>query len=120
MCSIDIFVHRMTHRFRLHLEFWAIVLFVFPFCALLFWFGFDFAERAFVRNEGPGGRHGPAQSLDHQGGHSAIGRPDLARCPIGRPAHPRGTGPAGPSGRSRSTATTRPTPVGSRSKGAAR
>jgi hypothetical protein len=55
---IDIFVHRMTHRFRLHLEFWAIVLFVFPFCVLLFWFGYDFAERAFVRNEGPVGGMG--------------------------------------------------------------
>jgi TRAP-type mannitol/chloroaromatic compound transport system permease small subunit len=55
---IDVFVHRMTPRFRLHLEFWAIVLFVFPFCALLFWFGYDFAERAYVRGEGPVGGMG--------------------------------------------------------------
>ena len=55
---IDIFVSRMSDRFRLHLEFWAIVLFVFPFTALLFWFGFDFAERAYTRNEGPVGGMG--------------------------------------------------------------
>jgi len=55
---IDVFVDRMTHRFRLHLEFWAIVLAVLPFTALLFWFGYDFAERAFVRGEGPVGGMG--------------------------------------------------------------
>ncbi|MEO1192410.1 MAG: TRAP transporter small permease subunit [Pseudomonadota bacterium] len=55
---IDIFVQRMSHRFRLHLEFWAILLFVLPFLALLFWFGWDFAERAYVRNEGPVGGMG--------------------------------------------------------------
>ncbi len=55
---IDIFVHRMSARFRLQLEFWAIVLFVFPFLGLLFWFGLEFAERAFVRNEGPTGGMG--------------------------------------------------------------
>ena len=55
---IDVFVHRMTRRFRLHLEFWAIVLFVFPFCAMLFWFGYDFAERAYARSEGAVGGMG--------------------------------------------------------------
>jgi len=55
---IDIFVNRMSRSFRLHLEFWAIVLFVFPFLALLFWFGWDFAERAYIRNEGPVGGMG--------------------------------------------------------------
>lgn len=55
---IDIFMHRMTRRFRLRLEFWAIMLFLVPFTMLLFWFGLDFAERAFVRNEGPVGGMG--------------------------------------------------------------
>ena len=53
---IDIFAGRMSQRTRLRLEFWAIVLFLVPFSALLLWFGGEFAHRAFVRGEtAPGG-----------------------------------------------------------------
>lgn len=55
---IDIFAHRMSHRFRLQLEFWAILLFVLPFMGLLIWFGWDFAARAFARGEGAVGGMG--------------------------------------------------------------
>ncbi len=48
---IDIFVDRIGERRRLWMEFFAICLFLLPFMALLFWFGYDFAERAFVRGE---------------------------------------------------------------------
>lgn len=48
---IDIFAHRMSDRTKLRLEFWAILLFLVPFMLLLLWFGYDFTERSFVRNE---------------------------------------------------------------------
>jgi TRAP-type mannitol/chloroaromatic compound transport system permease small subunit len=55
---IDIFAHRMSRGLKLRLEFWAILLFVIPFMSLLMWFGFDFAQRAFLRGEGPVGGMG--------------------------------------------------------------
>ena len=55
---IDVFAHRMSRRFKLELEFWAILLFVLPFMGLLIWFGWDFAARAYVRNEGAVGGMG--------------------------------------------------------------
>lgn len=48
---IDIFAHRMTERTRLRLELLAILFFLVPFMILLLWFGYDFAERSFVRGE---------------------------------------------------------------------
>ncbi|MCU4651426.1 TRAP transporter small permease subunit [Roseibacterium sp. SDUM158016] len=55
---IDIFAHRMSRRLKLELEFWAILVFLIPFMCLLIWFGWDFAARAFERNEGPVGGMG--------------------------------------------------------------
>lgn len=53
---VDIFAHRMSDRFKVRLEFAGIILFLVPFMALLLWFGFEFAERSFVRAESsPGG-----------------------------------------------------------------
>lgn len=48
---IDIFAKHMTARFKLWLEFWAIFLFLAPALILLIWFGYDFAERSFLRSE---------------------------------------------------------------------
>lgn len=48
---IDIFAGRIGARRRLWLEFFGICLFLLPFMALLLWFGYDFAERSFIRNE---------------------------------------------------------------------
>jgi TRAP-type mannitol/chloroaromatic compound transport system permease small subunit len=48
---IDIFAHRMSERTRLWLELLAILVFLVPFMLLLFWFGYDFAERSFIRGE---------------------------------------------------------------------
>lgn len=53
---VDIFAHRMSQRFKIKLELVGIVLFLLPFMALLVWFGWEFAERSFVRSESsPGG-----------------------------------------------------------------
>ena len=48
---IDIFANRMSGRFKLHLEMWAILLFLIPFMTMFFWFGYDFAMRSFLRGE---------------------------------------------------------------------
>ena len=48
---IDIFAAGLSEKTRLWLEFWAIVLFLIPFMVLLLWFGYEFAERSFVRGE---------------------------------------------------------------------
>ena len=48
---IDIVADRIGARRRLWLELAAIVLFLIPFMALLLWFGYDFAERSFLRGE---------------------------------------------------------------------
>lgn len=48
---IDIFAARIPPRGRLWLELAAVVLFLIPFMALLAWYGYDFAERSFLRNE---------------------------------------------------------------------
>lgn len=55
---IDIFAEKMSRGLKLRLEFWAILLFLIPFMSLLVWFGFDFAQRAFLRGEGPVGGMG--------------------------------------------------------------
>ena len=53
---VDIFAHRMSERFRIRLELFGILFFLLPFMVLLLWFGWEFAERAFVRGEtSPGG-----------------------------------------------------------------
>jgi TRAP-type mannitol/chloroaromatic compound transport system permease small subunit len=53
---IDLLANRMSDRFRLKLELVAIVIFLVPAMILLFWFGYDFAMRAYVRGEtAPGG-----------------------------------------------------------------
>ena len=48
---IDLFVEKIGERRRLWLALFAIILFLIPFMALLFWFGYDFAERSFIRGE---------------------------------------------------------------------
>lgn len=48
---IDIFAYKIGARRRLWLELGAICLFLMPFMALLAMYGYDFAERAFVRGE---------------------------------------------------------------------
>ena len=48
---IDIFADRIGARRRMWLELMAIVLFLLPFMALLLWFGYDFAERSYLRGE---------------------------------------------------------------------
>ena len=48
---IDVLAARMSERFKLWLELFAIVLFLIPFMFLLLDFGYDFAERAFIRGE---------------------------------------------------------------------
>ncbi len=55
---IDVFADRMNDRFKLWLEFWVIVSLVIPFFALIAWYGYEFAERAFVRGEGANGGRG--------------------------------------------------------------
>lgn len=98
---IDIFADRMSERTRLWLEFWAILLFLVPFMSFLLWFGYDFAERAFVRGESAPGGLGLSQRwiiksaipvsalLAILGGLSValrclvvLKRPDLARDPF--------------------------------------
>lgn len=48
---IDIFSARIGERRRLWLELFAICFFLIPFMALMTWFGYDFAERSFLRGE---------------------------------------------------------------------
>jgi len=52
---IDILAERIPGRTKLWMEFWAIVLLLIPFFILIVWFGYEFAERAFIRNEGSNG-----------------------------------------------------------------
>jgi TRAP-type mannitol/chloroaromatic compound transport system permease small subunit len=55
---IDVLADRMSDRFRLWLEFWVILLLVIPFFAFIVWYGYEFAERAFIRGEGANGGRG--------------------------------------------------------------
>lgn len=53
---IDLLAEVIGRRPRLWLELGAILLFLMPFMALLFWFGLEFTMRAYTRGEGaPGG-----------------------------------------------------------------
>ena len=53
---IDLLAKVLGERLRMKLELAAILLFLVPFMIFLAWFGYDFAERAFVRGESaPGG-----------------------------------------------------------------
>lgn len=55
---IDVLADRMSDRFRLWLEFWVLLVLVIPFFAFIVWYGYEFAERAFVRGEGANGGRG--------------------------------------------------------------
>ena len=55
---IDVLADRMNARFRLWMEFWVLLLLVVPFLLIIVWFGYEFAERAFVRGEGANGGRG--------------------------------------------------------------
>lgn len=55
---IDVLVDRIPDRTRLWLEFFTVVFLVIPFFLLIAWYGFEFAERAFVRGEGANGGRG--------------------------------------------------------------
>ncbi len=48
---IDVFSSKMRERTKLWLELFAIFAFLIPFMGLLLWFGYEFAERAFIRHE---------------------------------------------------------------------
>lgn len=49
---IELLRERWPLRWRAWLEAAGILLFLLPYCGLVIWFGYDFAERAFVRGEG--------------------------------------------------------------------
>ncbi|MEM7446124.1 MAG: TRAP transporter small permease subunit, partial [Pseudomonadota bacterium] len=55
---IDIFAARMSDRLLLWLEFWAILLLLIPFFLFVAFYGYEFAERAFIRGEGSNGGRG--------------------------------------------------------------
>jgi len=59
---IDIFHQKFSDRSKLKLEIAGIFLLLTPFLLVVFWYGFDFAHRAFVRGEGSSGGLG----LDHR------------------------------------------------------
>ncbi len=48
---IDVLSQKINKNIKLRMEIFAIVFCLIPFMILLFWFGFEFAERAFLRNE---------------------------------------------------------------------
>lgn len=48
---IDVFSSKISEPVKMKLEIFAIFAFLIPFMVLLLWFGYDFAERAFIRNE---------------------------------------------------------------------
>lgn len=53
---IDIFARRMSDRLKIKLELWGILLFLIPGMLILAWYGYNFAERSFLRGEvAPGG-----------------------------------------------------------------
>lgn len=54
---IDIFAKAMSMRLKIWLELFGILFFLIPFMLILIDFGYDYAEKAWVRNEtSPGGR----------------------------------------------------------------
>ncbi|RDD61499.1 TRAP transporter small permease subunit [Ferruginivarius sediminum] len=55
---IELLRERWRARPRAWIEIAGIVLFLLPYCGIVIWFGYDFAERAFVRNEGSMGGMG--------------------------------------------------------------
>lgn len=55
---IDVFAHRYNRRFRLWFEFFVVLFLVIPFLLLIAWYGYLFAERAFIRGEGANGGRG--------------------------------------------------------------
>mgnify|MGYP000061894464 CR=1 FL=1 len=55
---IDVLAGAMSARFRLWLEFCAIVLLVIPFFLFIAWYGYEFALRAFENGEGANGGRG--------------------------------------------------------------
>lgn len=52
---IDVLGDKIPPRLRLWLEFWAVVALMIPFLLVLAWYGYEFAERAFIRGEGSRG-----------------------------------------------------------------
>ena len=59
---IDIFYQSFSNRLKLKLEVIGIALLLTPFLLAVIWFGYDFAERSFLRGEGSSGGLG----LDHR------------------------------------------------------
>ena len=55
---IDVIAHRFSDRFKLWMEFVAIVALLIPFLLFITWYGYEFAERAFQRGEGANGGRG--------------------------------------------------------------
>ena len=59
---IEILRERWSPRTRALIEIAGILLFLLPYCALVCWYGYDFVERSFLRNEAaPGGMGLPAR-----------------------------------------------------------
>lgn len=48
---IDVFSDRIPTNTKLIMEIFAIFVFLIPFMGLLLWFGYDFAERSYMRSE---------------------------------------------------------------------
>ncbi len=59
---IDIFHQNFSDRFKLKLEVVGIIFLLTPFLLVVLWYGFEFAQRSFVRGEGSSGGLG----LDHR------------------------------------------------------
>lgn len=55
---IDVFAHHYNPRFRLWLELIVVLCIVIPFFLMIAWYGYTFAERAFIRGEGANGGRG--------------------------------------------------------------
>ncbi len=55
---IDVIAQRYSPRFRLWMELLVVVFLVIPFFLVIAWYGYTFAERAFVRGEGANGGRG--------------------------------------------------------------
>lgn len=55
---IDVMALRYAPRFRLWLELLVVLFLVIPFFLMIAWYGYTFAERAFIRGEGANGGRG--------------------------------------------------------------
>ncbi|WP_421850385.1 TRAP transporter small permease subunit [Oricola sp.] len=52
---IDIFHQNFSNAFKMKLEIAGVILLITPFLLIVFWYGFDFTHRSFIRGEGSSG-----------------------------------------------------------------